>query len=106
MQSSKSKSDKLFFPVSLIVLLTHFSKMSMQRTIEFRELYLKIDSIQHAPVHFSTLGAREHRDKMRVANDVLPALLFKTVRQNREYQAGWLLSHIMRLFTLKIFVCL
>ena len=62
--------------------------MSMLRTVEFRELHLKIDSMQQAPIAFRNLSDRERRDKMREPNNVLSALLLKSVGESKEDQAG------------------
>ena len=60
----------------------------MQRPAEFRELQVKIDSMESAPIAFRSLSGRERRDKMREPNNVLSALLFKTVGESKEDQAG------------------
>ena len=60
----------------------------MQRPAEFRELQVKIDSMESAPIAFRSLSGRERRDKMREPNNVLSALLFKTVGESKEDQVG------------------
>lgn len=61
----------------------------MQRPAEFRELQMKIDSMESAPIAFRSLSGRERRDKMREPNNVLSALLFKTVGgESKEDQLG------------------
>ena len=57
--------------------------MSMLRAVEFRELHQKIDSMQQAPITSRNLSDRERRDKMREPNNVLSALLLKTLEKVR-----------------------
>ena len=71
--------------------------MAMIRETELCDLNRRILEMTHSPIKFRRLNARLRRKKMQDLNNVMSSLLLKTIGENKEDQAIWLLGHLKRL---------